>query len=269
MDERLNNNPPSPPDQDSGNAPPDNSDYSRKHIIFLTLLAILCCLGVPLVSSVLAKQFSAINPWMLVGAGVVLTVLTLPLDILSAKKPRLCFLGWFAMVLNTIGSGFCSAAYSVHCGVQPTLSQVLIPAMIPVCVLLLFSATTCLLPEKHRDTVVAATVLLSVVMLIIVIVLWIIANSPLFFGTWIFSAIMELATIFAMSYAFNEPKKAAPAFAAASCCYLSVIALVVILILACAGGGCDNCDCDGCECGDCCECGGCDPLGTTNKKNKK
>lgn len=160
--------------------------------------------------------------------------------------------------MNTVGSGFCSATYTIHLDLTPTPSEMAVPAAIPAALLLQLLIVACLLPEEeHRDTAAGVCAVVGAVALVTVIVGWCRAEEPLLFAGRFFSLIMAESLVIALVYACNDPNMTGNAYAVASCCYLANIGMAVLVILVCASG---SCDCDCCDCPDC---------GSGSKESKK
>lgn len=223
--------------------------FSRRRIASLLAVSMLCCLGVPLVSWVISHLGTGLVPHALVIAGILLMCLTIPIAIIGSKQPSLRWLSWLAVLLNTIGSGLCSAAYTIHKEATQSLSEAVVPATIPAALLLLLLILDLLLPGLHRDAAAGGCAIAGLVALITVILGWCKADEPLFFAGCFFSLIMTEALVIALVYACNDPRMTGTAYAIASCCYLAIIAAVVLILLACASGSCDCDCCDGCDCG--------------------
>lgn len=233
--------------------------FSRRRIASLLTLSIACCLGVPVVSWAVSLVGAGLSPYVPLIVGGVLMCLTIPAVICGTKSRILRWLLWLAVFVNTVGSGFCSAAYTIHLEATPTLSEVVVPAAIPATLLLSLLVLDMLLPERHRDTAAGVCAIVGLVALITVIVGWCRAEEPLFFAGCFFSLIMAESLVIALVYACNDPNMTGTAYAIASCCYLAIIAVVVAVILICASGSCD------CDCCDCPDCGG----GGSGKSKKK
>lgn len=248
---------------------PSDGDFSRRRISLLLSLSVLCCLGVPLVSWTVARVDAELSPYVPLIAGGVCMFLTIPLVIWGTKRPALHWLLWLSVFLNTVGSGSCSAAYTLYREASPPLSEAMVSAMLPACLLLIMLVLALLLPERHREKVAGICAILGFLMLIFTIVAWIKAANTLFYAGCFFSTIMTEALLIALVYACNDPRMTGTAYAVASCCYLAIIALIVLIILVCIGG---DCDCDGCD-GDCCDCGdccnGCEGLLPSGGNSKK
>lgn len=234
-----------------------SAGFSRRRVATLLSLSILCCIGVPFVSWETSRVGAGLSPYVPLAVGGILMCLTIPFSILGTKRRNLRGLLWLAVFLNTVGSGFYSAAYTIHLKSTPTPSEMAVPAAIPAALLLLLLIVACLLPEEHRDTAAGGCAVVGVVALVTVIVGWCRAEEPLLFAGCFFSLIMAESLVIALVYACNDPNMTGTAYAIASCCYVAIIGMVVLVILVFASG---SCDCDCCDCPDC---------GSGSKKAKK
>lgn len=186
-------------------------------------------------------------------AGLVVMVLTIPFTVIGWKKPSVRWFLWLSLLLNTAGTACVTAAYTVFLGREPTLSQVLLPTLLPL-LYLGVQFLLILLRPAWAGEVLSIGLAVNLVLGLVCIILWITADAPWLFGNCWFSLVISFMYSLSLLYALEEPEHWLLCAAGASYAYLGLIGIVVLLILCLVGiGEGGDCDCD-CDCGDCCDC---------------
>ncbi len=241
---------------------------------------ILCCFAFVLLTPL---WYNMLAPKYMLVIGALVMLLAIPLHLLGGAETVIGGLWrrWFylpAILINTVGTSICEAAYYTHIGVRPPVNDLIAGALIPAGVCLLFSLVALLLPRRW-EILSAIFGVLTVVLIVLCTVLWVQAGLTAQSVLWSFGLfnlvnllIVEIAHHFAASEVTDELEEADEAthseprwnwlryLSFASFGLLMIVGAIVLVILLCAGGDCD-CDCD------CCDCGG--HSGSSKKKARK
>ncbi len=257
----------------------EQSKYLRITALAMFGPMILCCFAFVLLTPL---WYGMTDPDVMLMIGGVVMLLAIPLHLLGGAETVISgsWRRWFyllVILINTVGTSICEAAYYTHIGVRPPVNDLLAGALIPAGVCLLFALVAFLLPRRWWSLSVIFGVL-TVGLIVLCTVLWVQAGLTARSVLWscgLFNLvnllIVEIAHYFAASEITDELEKAdedtRPALrwtwmrylSFASFSLLMIVGAIVLIILMCAGGDCD-CDCD------CCDCSG---SGSSKKKARK
>lgn len=219
------------------------------------LTSLLICMLTPAWYGVLAE---AVKPSACLVFGVLFSLFAIPLHLLGGSRD-IIRAGWVksllygvGILLNTAGTSLCMAAYYIHLGGIPSVTEAV--AVMAVAALLYGAAALFmqLFPDRH-GAVTAAVTLAAAAGGIVSAVFWIRNGEKTLWSLGFFLLLWVVIDLIALHASCCDGESPWLRFASfASFGLLMTVAAVVLIILACAAGSCD-CDCGS---GDCCDCGG-------------
>ena len=232
---------------------------------------------IPLVGTLTCLLFAVLVPrwyglWMgyatpitVLVLGLIPMILAIPCHVLGGNRGFLqphaeirTILYILSILLNAVGTSLCMTAYYIHIEAKPTLTTLIVAALISVAVYAILAILFQFFPNRYGLlTGVAGLILLALI--ITSIVFWVKSDSKIFFSFGFFTLLWTLITVIALHVACSDEEDPWLRFASfAAFGILMAVGGIVLIILACAAG--DGCDCSGdcCDCGDCggCDCGG-------------
>ncbi len=230
------------------------------------LTSLLICALTPAWYGVFA---GTVKPVACLVFGVLLSLFAIPCHLLGGSRDVIR-IGWVksllyavGILLNAAGTALCMAAYYIHLGDLPSVTEV--AAILAVVVLLygLAALFMQILPNRY-GIVTAVGSLLTAAGGIVSVVFWIRNVEKTLWSLGFFLLLWVLIDLIALHAACSDEESPWLRFASfAAFGLLMIVAAVVLIILACAAGSCD-CDCSG---GDCCDCGG--GGGSENAKGRR
>lgn len=249
--------------------PPDPSptaeeiDAYRARGWILPLCGVMACILFSLLAPLWYDLWAGhAKPLVLVIVGILPSILAIFFHIRGSKR-RQNGTPWYlwSILLNTVGTSLCMAAYYVFLETKPTATPLLAGALLSMGIYVLMAFLMKLWPHRY-PLLTALVALLTVCLMVVSVVFWIKNDNKVFSSFVFFNLLWTLISVCALHVACSDETAPALRFASfASFGILLGVAAIVLVILACAAGDCD------CDCGDgCCDCGDC---GCDGKRKKK